>query len=67
MTRVGQDRVFTPYLTVCLMISVPELLFTYVVLANPVDDIILHDARAVLTSGKRPKDSRHNEPSAMLD
>ena len=38
MARVGQNRVYAPYLTVCLVISLPEILHIhriYVVLANP--------------------------------
>ena len=37
--RVGQDRIYTPYMTVYLMISLPKIPYmyrTYMVLANPI-------------------------------
>jgi hypothetical protein len=36
--RVGQNRIFTPYMTVYMVISLPKILYThriYMVLANP--------------------------------
>jgi hypothetical protein len=39
MCRVGQNRVYTPYMTVYLMISLPKVPYThriYMVLANPI-------------------------------
>ena len=38
MRRVGQNRIYTPYMTVYLVISLPEIPYThriYMVLANP--------------------------------
>jgi len=38
MHRVGQNRIYTPYMTVYLVISLPRLLYIhpiYMVLANP--------------------------------
>ena len=38
MTRVGQNRIYTPYMTVYLVISLPKLPYIhriYMVLANP--------------------------------
>jgi hypothetical protein len=40
MARVGQNRIYTPYMTVYLVISLPKLLYVnriYIVLANPTD------------------------------
>ena len=36
--RVGQNRIYTPYMTVYMVISLPKILYThriYVLLANP--------------------------------
>jgi len=33
--RVGQNRVYTPYMTVFLVISLPKIPYIYMVLANP--------------------------------
>jgi len=41
MTRVGQNRIYTPYMTVYLVISLPKIQYIhriYMVLANPTDD-----------------------------
>ena len=38
MCRVGQNRIYTPYMAVLLVISLPKILYThrvYMVLANP--------------------------------
>ena len=38
VARVSQSRIYTPYMTVCLMISLPEIPYIhriYMVLANP--------------------------------
>ena len=38
MCRVGQNRIYTPYMTVYMVISLPKILYThriYVLLANP--------------------------------
>jgi hypothetical protein len=38
MSRVGQNRIYTPYMTVYLVISLPKIPYThciYMVLANP--------------------------------
>ena len=38
MSRVGQDRIYTPYMTVYLVISLPKIPYIhriYMVLANP--------------------------------
>ena len=40
-SRVGQDRTYTPYMTVYLVISLPKLPYIhriYMVLANPTDE-----------------------------
>jgi hypothetical protein len=39
MFKVGQDRIYTPYMTVYLVISLPKIPYIhriYVVLANPI-------------------------------
>ena len=39
MSRVGQNRIYTPYMTVYLIISLPEIPYIhhiYMVLANPI-------------------------------
>ena len=33
--RVGLKRIYTPYMTVCLVISLPKIPYIYMVLANP--------------------------------
>jgi hypothetical protein len=41
-SRAGQNRIYTPYMTVYLVISLPKLLYThhlYMVLANPVKEL----------------------------
>jgi len=40
INRVGQNRIYTPYMTVYLMISLPKILYIhriYMVLANPIN------------------------------
>ena len=51
--RVGQSRIYTPYMTVYMVISLPKIPYThciYMVLANPIHTVFL--------VGKSP-----NEPS----
>jgi len=41
MTRAGQNRIYTPYMTVYLVISLPKIPYIhriYMVLANPIHD-----------------------------
>ena len=41
MIRVGQNHIYTPYMTVYLVISLPKIPYThliYMVLANPIHD-----------------------------
>jgi hypothetical protein len=38
--RVGQNRIYTPYMAVCMVISLPKIPYVhriYMVLANPTD------------------------------
>ena len=40
VTRVGQNRIYTPYMTVCMVNSLPKIPYThriYMVLANPIN------------------------------
>ena len=46
MHRVGQNRIYTPYMTVYLVISLPKIPYThriYMVLANPRDGGLIPD------------------------
>jgi hypothetical protein len=48
MTRVGQNRIYAPYMTVYLVISLPKKTYmhrVYMVLANPTDDRMTHSWR----------------------
>ena len=59
-TRVGQDRIYTPYMDINLMISLPELPYiyrTYMVLANPTQDTCTH--RNVRTHAHPHKTREH--------
>jgi hypothetical protein len=41
MSRVGQNRIYAPYMTVYLVISLPKVPYihrVYMVLANPTDE-----------------------------
>jgi len=41
--RVGQNRIYTPYMTVYLVVSLPELAYIhriYMVLANPTYKVV---------------------------
>ena len=52
MTRVGQNRIYTPYTTVYLVISLPKIPYVhriYMVLANPIYDRISGDFPAKKT------------------
>jgi hypothetical protein len=43
ITRVGQNRIFTPYMTVYLVISLPKIPYShriYMVLANPTNHLL---------------------------
>jgi hypothetical protein len=44
MDRVGQNRIYTPYMTVYLVISLPKISYIhriYMVLANPTNGVII--------------------------
>ena len=43
MSRVGQNRIYTPYMTIYLVISLPKIPYRhrmYMVLANPTDEAL---------------------------
>jgi len=56
MHRVGQDRIYTPYMTVYCVVSLPRILYiqrTYMVLANPTfaDRVLCHHTGRTWTPG----------------
>jgi hypothetical protein len=59
MIRVGQNRIYTPYMTVYLVISLPKIpyihriyiyiyIYIYMVLANPTYDWLQHRSSLLL-------------------
>jgi hypothetical protein len=57
MFRVGQNRIYTPYVTVCLVIPLPELQYIrriYMVLAHPRYVIKIASSSMVDTMHKAP-------------
>jgi hypothetical protein len=54
--RIGQNRIYAPYMTVYLVISLPNIPYThriYMVLANPTY-IYIHSVYTVFLAGKSP-------------
>ena len=56
MVRVGQNRIYAPYMTVYLVISLPKTPYIhriYMVLANPTHGICMLTAFRLFTDGGR--------------
>ena len=61
MNRVGQKRIYTPYMTVYMVISLPKLPYThriYMVLANPTHE---HTHAAQIHAKTNHRLVRHHE------
>jgi hypothetical protein len=52
--RVGQNRVYTPYMTVYMVISLPKMPYThriYMVLANPTNTVCIYGSGLLSADG----------------
>jgi hypothetical protein len=71
MTRVGQNRIYTPYMTVYLMISLPKTPYIhciYMVLANPTHDTFprSHVAPSQTATSLQAASSFHKRTGGVL-
>jgi hypothetical protein len=52
--RVGQNRIYTPYMTVYMVISLPKMPYThriYIVLANPTNTVCIYGSGLLSADG----------------